>query len=260
LAAALDEHSGDAWGLGLIALGLVLGLAIYLDMAGPLGRALDLGVGAALGMVRLVVPVGLVAAGVALVREHRDDEPSGGPNVGHPARLIVGSALLLVSVTGLLHLGRGTPALADGLRPLGRAGGVTGYVFGAPLDALASTWASALVLLAVGLVGLVVLTKTSVRTAADRTAAGVRPLGRLFTSLFELTRSDASPSAPITGLYDQDADSAGADADVDLDLRDRTPAPKRAPKPKVNVPDPFEDEGPGEQLAIDLGPGAKASP
>ena len=256
LAAALDEHSTDAWGLGLIALGLVLGLAIYLDMAGPLGRALDLGVGAALGMVRLAVPLGLVAAGIVLVRDRSDEQRPDASSVGHPARLIVGSALLLVSVTGLLHLGRGTPALGDGLRPLGRAGGVIGYVFGAPLDALASTWASALLLLAVGLVGLVVLTKTSVRTAADRTAAGVRPLGRLVASLFELKGADGASSPPVTGLYDQDSDRDAPD----VDLRDSAPPPKRTPKPKVKLPEPVDEDGTGEQLAIDLGPGAKASP
>ena len=256
LAAALDEHSTDAWGLGLIALGLVLGLAIYVDMAGPLGRALDLGVGAALGMVRLAVPLALVAAGVVLVRDGRGDQPSDPSSVGHPARLIVGSTLLLVSVTGLLHLGRGAPALGEGLRPLGRAGGVIGYAFGAPLDALASTWASALLLIAVGLVGLVVLTKTSVRTAADRTAAGVRPVGRVFASLFELKRADAPSSPPVTGLYDQDSDGEPPT----VDLRDNAAPAKRIPKPKVKVPEPIEDEGPGEQLAIDLGPGAKASP
>src|SRR5438874_11085185 len=46
LLGALEDHATDVWGLGLIALGLVSALAIYADLAGPLGRALDLGVGA----------------------------------------------------------------------------------------------------------------------------------------------------------------------------------------------------------------------
>jgi hypothetical protein len=36
--AALAAHATDAWGLALIALGLVIGLAIYVDLAGPLGN------------------------------------------------------------------------------------------------------------------------------------------------------------------------------------------------------------------------------
>ena len=252
--AALEAHRTDVWGLGLIGLGLVSALAIYADLAGPLGRALDLGVGAAIGMVRLILPVGLIGAGVALVRDREDDTE--GLSVGHPARLAVGSLLLLIAVTGLLHLGRGTPALEDGLRPLGRAGGVLGFAVGEPLHVLAASWASSLVLITIGLVGLVVLTKTSVRVAADRTAAGVRPLTKMFTGLFELSTNHERPPL-INGLYDQDAD-----ADHEIDVREEAPpVPKRPPRPKVSLPTPFdEDAGPTEQLAIDLGPAAKASP
>ena len=133
--------------------------------------------------------------------------------------------------------------------------GVMGFAVGEPLHALAATWASSLVLITIGLVGLVVLTKTSVRVAADRTAAGVRPLTKMFTGLFELG-SNHETVASITGLYDQDADAATA-----VDRHDEEPPrPKRPPKLKVMAPTPIEDDGPTEQLAIDLGPGAKPSP
>jgi S-DNA-T family DNA segregation ATPase FtsK/SpoIIIE len=238
------------WGLGLIALGLVSALAIYANLAGPLGRALDLGVGAAVGAVRLILPVGLIAAGVFLVRDREDEDDA--QSVGHPTRLAVGSLLVLIAVTGLLHLGRGTPSLDAGLKPLGRAGGLVGFTVGEPLHALAATWAATLVLITIGLVGLVVLTKTSVRVAADKTVAGVRPLTRLFAGLFEL-RTDHETIGTRSTLYDQDLDS-------DVDLREEPPKPKRPPRTKITMPTPTEDDGPVEQLAIDLGPGAKASP
>src|SRR4051812_3659721 len=160
--AALEAHATDAWGLALIALGLVCALAIYVDLAGPLGRALDLGVGAWIGAVRLVLPLALVAAGVVLIRDGRDE--SDDETVGHPARMILSSLLLLVSITGLLHLGRGTPGIGDGLRALGRAGGALGLAIAGPLNALAAPWAASLVLVTIGLMGLIVLTKTSVRS------------------------------------------------------------------------------------------------
>ena len=257
---ALTAHATDVWGLALVAIGLVAGLSIYLDLAGPLGRAFDLGVGAAIGMVRFVLPVGLVAAGVALIGDGRAREDEDGDAeaeaAGHPARLLVGSLLLLVSVTGLLHLGRGTPGLDEGLRPLGRAGGVLGYATAQPLDLLAATWAASLVLITIGLVGLVVLTKMSVRVAADKTAAGVRPLTRLFAGLFELDSEDRG-DRDGAALYDQDADASHT---VDLRDDDAPPKPRRLPRPKVTVPEPDEDLGPAEQMEIDLGPGAKASP
>jgi S-DNA-T family DNA segregation ATPase FtsK/SpoIIIE len=258
--AALEAHATDVWGLGLIAVGLVAALAIYVDLAGPLGRGIDLGAGAAIGAVRLILPLALVAAGVVLIRDRGDDDESSDENaVSHPARLLVGSLLLLVSTTGLLHLGRGTPAPDDGVRALGRAGGLVGFTIGQPLNALAAPWAASLVLVTIGLVGLVVLTKTSVRVAADKTAAGVRPLTRLFAGLFEL---DSASESRSTTLYDQDADRSHArdDAHDDVDLRDEPPRTERRRRPKTKLIVPEEDAGPTEQMEIDLGPGAKPSP
>src|SRR5262249_16783249 len=102
-------------------------------------------------------------------------------------------------------------------------------------------------------VALVVLTHTSVRTAAEQTAKGVRPLAHMFGSLFRLdspTRHDEQldPQQPI--LFDQDANR-------DLDLRDDH---GREPSPKRSTVDVKVNELPGEQLAIDLGPGAARSP
>ena len=47
-----DGHGADAWGLVLIALGVLLALGTYVGLAGAAGRALDGAVGAVVGAVK----------------------------------------------------------------------------------------------------------------------------------------------------------------------------------------------------------------
>ena len=68
LASALGGHAGDLFGILCIAVGIVAGMGVYADVAGPVGRGLDTGIGLLVGWGRLIVPVALVALGVVLVR------------------------------------------------------------------------------------------------------------------------------------------------------------------------------------------------
>ncbi|MDQ2649065.1 MAG: hypothetical protein M3Z03_05890, partial [Actinomycetota bacterium] len=107
LGAALRGHVGDLGGLLAIAIGLVAGLGIYADAAGPVGRGLDTAIGTAVGWGRFVAPVLLAAIGVLLVRGPRADE--NGEVLPPRAHLWVGGLLLTVAVGGLLHLAGGRP-------------------------------------------------------------------------------------------------------------------------------------------------------
>lgn len=258
---ALDGHSGDIAGVALVALGLIAGLGIYLDLAGPLGSAIDDAAAGLVGTARAVVPVALVAAGVVLVR--------GRPAVGTAesdqsraalgARLAVGSVLLTAATAGLLHLARGAPRMDGPFALVARAGGYLGAAIGAPLRSALASGGAALVLVAVALVGLVVLTSVPVRMAADRTAAGVRPLGgwarRWWASLFQLGSEAPDPLASGIPLYDQDADGAGRSPTDTPPVRRRRKDPAA---PQESAADAF-DNAPAEQLEIDLGPAAKGS-
>jgi DNA segregation ATPase FtsK/SpoIIIE, S-DNA-T family len=247
----MEGHHADAWGLALIGAGLLVAFGVYLDLAGPVGDAVDTAVGAAVGLVKLVLPLGLVAAGILVLRA--DDPADAGDDLDHRgARLLLASGLLVVATCGLLHIARGEPGLADGVDDLGAAGGGLGLVLGGPLAALVATTGAVLVLTTVGLVGLVVLTRTSVRAFAAGTSGAFDWIGDTFGRLLELSPRDgeSGADAPSTidlrsaaPLYDQDADG------------DRV---SRARKPRV--PLPVDDDGDTEQLAIDLGPGVAGSP
>src|SRR4051812_22557751 len=166
-----ERHAVDAWGLGLLAGALVVALGVYVDLAGPLGRAVDLGTGWLVGVGRFAVPIVLGLLAVVLLREGRGK--------GFP-RVVIGLAVTGFAALGLAHLGRGTPSLAASGDELGHAGGVVGAVVGEPLRGIAGTWGSSVVLLAVLVLGLLVTTGTSLRQAVQLVVRGVQAAARSF--------------------------------------------------------------------------------
>jgi S-DNA-T family DNA segregation ATPase FtsK/SpoIIIE len=286
LAVASRGHGADFAGILLIVLGALSGLGIYLGAGGPFGRAAADLVGWTVGAARVLAPVVLVVLGILLVRgapergEEVEVDEDGHEHplaAQHPfARTVVGGALVAVSGLGLLHLLRGAPRFSDGADALADSAGYLGALIGAPLRAAISPFGAGLLLGAVGFAGLLVITRTTVRTVAARSAsvarAGARPVGRtarsFFGNLFTLG-SDITPEGvdPETGeitvavpgeidlrdgassptFYDQDADPDAAPA-----------KPKRTRKPKAVVAEP-DPASPPEQLEIALPPGAQAS-
>ena len=288
-------HGHDLWGLLLILVGVVAGLGLYGNLAGPLGRALATGAGAALGKAGYLVPPALVVLGALLIRGPRTDE-DGRRDLARMARPIIGAVIVFLAVIGILGLTGGIPGFGAPLDALVAAGGYLGAALAVPLSSVLGPWGAGLVFVALGIVGVVVLTDTHLRTAAGRTADGVRPagsfVGRAWRSLFELGVDGEDE-------YDLEDDEIGYDVDLEPE-----PKAKRAKKPtlidlrldddedeeptqriELAVPAVFiagEDDAPPEadvedgptihlpevegepaaveQLEIDLGPAARQSP
>ena len=184
---AFDGHGHDVGGLIAIVTGIVAGLGIYADIAGPVGRALGQGIGAAVGWAAWLVPPALIALGVLLVRGPRTES---GADPAALVRPLVGAGLVLVAACGLLDLLGGQPEFGDPIDDLVKAGGALGIAVGGTLGGLLGPWAAGFVLVAVAIVGVLIITRTSMRAAAGRTAAGVKPvtgaLGKAFAPLFEV--------------------------------------------------------------------------
>jgi hypothetical protein len=272
-----------------MAAGVLAGLGIYADLAGAAGRGVDGIAGGSLGVARYLVPPALLIAGILLVRTDPDDEERSG---GFPVRGVIGSILLLIVGTGMLHLFLGRPAFGDGLDALADAGGVAGAATGVPLEATASVYGAALVLGTITVIALLVLTKTTVRSLAGSTAAGIRPLGHVTrqtmatmmsspgkdgeaeTSSTDVADAPSESRRPRGWGSDSGDDAAEADATT-LDLTDEAPtmvvggksvdaagpfdqdaaalAAAAGPTKATTPPDPDVDP---EQLHIDLGPAA----
>ena len=249
-------HGHDVAGLALVAAALVAALGVYGDLAGPAGRALSRGGATAVGRGRYVLPVALAALGlVLLVRRPREDA----------GRLAVGSALLAVSGAGILHLLSGSPSMDAPLAELRGAGGVLGGVVAEPLRGVLAAGGAAVVLLAVGGVGVLVVARTSVREVAGHLQGVARRLGPVLArALRNLTGGGAAGASDPPGATGSDRpapepasplvppapdDDAGEAADPE-EAHD----PDDGPPVLVHVPTGPAPES--EQLAIELGPAA----
>ena len=239
-AEAVAERRTDVWGLVLIAIAILCGLGIYANLTGPAGRAVDTATGSVIGMGRWLLPLALVALGLALLRQERanddgTDEPRGS------AHLVVGTVIIALAGTGLLHLGRGAPPIDGPVADLESAGGVIGAAIGQPLAALGATGGAVLVLITVALVGLVVLTQVPVAHAAGRVGKALRPLGaplrRVFDGLFSLDHGDPDrePELVVGGeatLFDQESDGSP----------EAEPEPEPEPAIDLTEPEPDADD------------------
>jgi S-DNA-T family DNA segregation ATPase FtsK/SpoIIIE len=232
---AVADRRTDVWGLVLIAVALVCALGIYADLTGPAGEAIDTAAGTVIGMARWLLPPVLVVLGLAMLRQDREDESD--EETPGAVHLVVGSLIVGLAGTGLLHLARGAPALDGAVEDLQDAGGVVGAAIGGTLAALLATGGAVLVLVTVALVGLVVLTQIPVSEGLRRVGGAIRPLGapirRTFDSLFRLGDEEAAaePELLIGGessLFDQEADGALVESDPEpasdpVDLTDAQP-------------------------------------
>ena len=285
VAHASRGHGADFAGIVLIVLGLVAAMGVYADAGGPVGRGTADLVGFVVGAARVLVPILLIVLGALLVRgaplpkEADPDDPTVvdvDPQAAeHPfARNVFGGVLLAIAGLGLLHLVRGAPTFSEGADALADSGGYLGAAIGAPVRAAISPIGAALAFLALGFAGILVITRTTVRHVAGKTAAGVaagaRPVGRQagawLSDLFSLgseraaTEGDAEQSLVVGGDIDlrDDATTTAAFYDQDQDP-DAAPAkPKRTRKPKAVIPEPDPDTPP-EQLEIALPPGTQPS-
>ena len=233
--------------MACIALGLLLGLGVYVDLAGPLGRGLAEVAGLLVGDLRVVLPVVLVLTGVLLLRGPRDEVTE---RRFAARRLAVGTVLGLLAVAGLLHLAQGRPQFGAPRAEFISAGGYVGAALGVPLERALAVAGAALVLAALVVVALVVATGVTVRTAARRTADGMRPVQsvvrRSVGSLFELDEGDGAPrtdgtdesSVPI--LYGGTTDDADLDLDTDTDF-DGEPMLTELVDPDGEPVDAFDD-------------------
>ena len=197
---AVDGREHEFLGLGFIGVGVLLGLAIYFNLAGPVGRGVETLIGWFTGLARYAVPAGLVAAGVALVRK------------GHtsgPFRLLAGWILVSLSVLGLLQLINGPDGMSTDTAELEQAGGWLGSLVAEPLRALVATAGAAVVMAAALIGGLLLITQTSLQTMADSTGGFIASVAK---PLARAARSGIDNLSTLSSDREQEAAARGADA------------------------------------------------
>lgn len=272
-AAVWARHRADIIAVAFILAGLLAACGLWANVAGPFGSALRIAFGALIGTARAGVPIALVAIGIVLLRGPRPDEEAAEAAPGgfdknpyadqaradmvQAVRLGIGTALTLLSLTGLLHTTLGQPGIRD-LDGLMGAGGALGLAFGGTLAAVVGIWGASLVLGAFGLLGLVVLTRVSLRAWARR-VDGAKIKAGLVRALHSVTGT-SSPPVPNEGLLDDcrapDTEAPPTESEVVVipsPLSEPDQVPEPAPTPEPGPSSPTSDSGPDWQAPAIVG-------
>lgn len=157
-------HRRDGLGLSLIALAIVVASGVWWKLDNILGRGVVAFVNGGIGKIAFFTPVVLVFFALRILRKPDESATTG--------RMTIGSAAILVGVSGFLHVLAGTPSSArDGAAAMRDAGGWIGYLISAPLTKLLTAWLAGPILLLLVLFGLLVVTATPVNAIPGRSRA-----------------------------------------------------------------------------------------
>ncbi len=156
------RHADDFWGVFLLVGGILLGLSAF-SLAGPFGRVLDSGLRLLFGVWTLAVPVVLAVLGVTLILSPRDHEPG---------KLATGFVVTFFSSLAFFHLLTGAVSLAGSLDLVKQRGGAIGSLIAFPLRRLIGFWGTAVILVALIALGVLLITRTTLREVGLVIAAG----------------------------------------------------------------------------------------
>jgi len=254
---AIDGRQSEFSAIAFILLGIIVGLAVYLRLAGPVGRGADTALGCLLGLGRYALPPIFVAVGVSHLRG--DDSPN-------RMKLALGWGGVVLASLGILHVVKGPDAFT-GVAALGGAGGWLGALLGQVLASAVGAIAAVLILIAICLGCSLLITSLSLKDTAVKIS---EISGKVFGGASSRVRSAAQSLSTLSGEQD---DQHGED--VDEDDGDPTPpmfivepedrrAPEvveeepEAPKPERKKPTPevVADE-PHTQGQLETGPSPK---
>ena len=268
--AAVGGRENEFLGIGIVVIAVLAALAIYLDVAGPLGDAIDTGLGWLVGLGRFFLPPAIALLGVTLIRRNESE---------HRLRVGVGSTLIVLSIFGLLHLARGAGHITASVDALKPAGGWIGAIVGQPLRSLLSIVGAVVVLLAMLLGGVLIATGMSLPLLLKKLSGGVNvvavPASRAAKKVMnDISTVSSEREAESSHFFDIEAENADeelhASGPVDnshvpefdpgaprpplYDIEKDQPKPARV-TPVVKKPEPASTATNGDELA--LGPAAQ---
>ncbi|MBA2313702.1 MAG: DNA translocase FtsK 4TM domain-containing protein, partial [Actinobacteria bacterium] len=204
----------EVWGVGVVLVGVLAGVSMYSEGAGPVGGALRFVFTLGFGRLAVLGPPLLVAVGVLLALERTR---------AHVGRVLVGGGLSTLALAGMRHLARANPLVSAPLSRLRAAGGVFGALAARPVSDVIGPAFSWLLLIVVALLGLMIVTRTPVarvtgwlRRAGSGTIAFAVALGagRLGASETDAAYEDEDE------VEDEDEDEEAYEDELDEDEDD----------------------------------------
>ena len=254
---AIDGRQSEFSAIAFMLLGIIVGLAVYLRLAGPVGRGADTALGSLLGLGRYLLPPIFVAVGITHLRG--DEKPN-------RMKLVLGWGGVVLSALGILHVVKGPDAFT-GVDELGGAGGWLGALLGQTLGSAVGAIAAVLILVAAALGCSLLITSLSLKDTATKIS---EISAKLFGGASSRMRSAAQSLSTLSGdqelnekeeaEYENDTDPTPPMFVVEPEDR-RTPEvveEPEAPKPERKKPTPevVVDE-PHTQGQLDTGAAPK---
>jgi len=164
ISGGFGRHADDVWGVILLVGGILVGLA-YFGLAGPFGDGLVTGLQVLVGVWGYVVGALLVVLGGLLVVTRRRDDYR---------RLATGFIVTFLSTLALFHLMTGTVSLAGSFDLVKERGGAIGSLIAFPMRRVVGFWGAFTILVAFTALGVLLMTKTTVREAGHTLADLIR--------------------------------------------------------------------------------------
>lgn len=154
----------DGIAFALLALVVIVAAREWWGLSGTAGDVVHDVVAGTFGRVGVIVPVVLLGVAVRLMRHPEREQAN--------SRIGIGLSALTLAACGLVHLGAGLPAPADGFEPVRDAGGIVGYLIATPLESLLSAYVTVPLLILLAFFGILVVTATPVHQIVPRLRSG----------------------------------------------------------------------------------------
>ena len=285
LKSAFGGHKSDLISLGLIVIGIVAALGLYFDTAGIVGQAIGPWLFRALfGYTGFIAPAALMFGGLYLIFESpaTNSEEHQGDQTPRTASILIGTLLIFITICGISHINTSANSynLSD-LSELKKGGGILGYIAGAPLRAAFEQVGAVFILVAIGFVGIILVTGMTFKEALSR-------LWRLTKTIFlkiansvrlamgetkdEIAQRTGTPENPViqidgearllnetkrNGRSGKDNDKENSTVDS---KKEENPAQQKEKDSSHKRKETSEDSITStKQLEIELGPAAKGS-
>ncbi len=156
------QNAREAKGIALIALGLLLGLALYTGATGVIGRLLASGTGAFVGRARYLLPLLTIFAGWRMLRSTPKKKTEYRPRIE-----VAAFGFAMVAAFSVLDMVGGRPGWGSSSDFLSRAGGWFGVATGGSIERYFGYWGQLIVTIAMALIAVVLLTSLSTVPMAD---------------------------------------------------------------------------------------------
>ena len=260
-------------------------MGLYFDTAGIVGQAIGPWLFRALfGYTGFIAPVALMFGGLYLIFESpaTNSEEHQGDQTPRTASILIGTLLIFITICGISHINTSANSynLSD-LSELKKGGGILGYIAGAPLRAAFEQVGAVFILLAVGFVGITLVTGMTFKEALSRLwrltktiflkiANSVRlAMGETKDEIAQRTGTPENPVIQIDGearLLKETKRNGRSGKDNDKEnstvesKKEENPAQQKEKDSSHKRKETSEDSITStKQLEIELGPAAKGS-